>query len=130
MSGYKSAATASTRFGQIKKRLGYVEGRTATAAFTATPRKKTVGSGTNANASKVTKTPTKRGKKAKALQVEDEVKEVEQDDDQDDEEEMTEGKVNHEVKEEVSGGHGLSYDDLPDDYEDGQQYFDASDDQI
>jgi hypothetical protein len=76
-SGYNNGGTAKTRFGQIKKKLGFTEdGGASAAGQPKTPTKprakkeKTVGSGTNGSASKVVKKRTP--KKEKAAKVEDE----------------------------------------------------------
>lgn len=79
--GLKNAATASARFGQIKKRLGWSNGTASGSGGNATSRATTKsGSGTNVSPSKVTKSrgrpaaKSPRGKKgAPASLVKDEL---------------------------------------------------------
>ncbi|KAI9853156.1 MAG: hypothetical protein M1838_000012 [Thelocarpon superellum] len=72
--GLKNGATASVRFGQIKKRLGWTDPSSSAATAPSTPvsttaPRKTIGSGTNLSPSKVTKPRGKNAAKAKMSQT-------------------------------------------------------------
>ncbi|KAH7370835.1 hypothetical protein BKA65DRAFT_590094 [Rhexocercosporidium sp. MPI-PUGE-AT-0058] len=84
--GYSNAVCAKTRFGQIKKQIGYKEDGSHATPSPIKGRAKndvTIGSGTNTTSTKVTKTRAPR--KPKAAKVKSEPKPEPEDEEQDEE---------------------------------------------
>jgi hypothetical protein len=117
-SGYSNGATASVRYGQIKKRLGLINDGSAPAAKSTPAKartKKEVGSGTNTTPSKVTK---KRTPKKSSKVTDAELFGTVADDD-----EMLKGE--QDIKDEGMG-HGYSHGEQFGYYDDEDDFYDES----